>query len=263
VYGYRLMQMGILEEGLAVAREAVSVFRKYRPTNATSASYIDVEMYALDSMGRYEEGADRLAEAAALLAPVARTDPRWKDHARFEVERLISMGRGAEAADLASQASFRSTLKPGSLTRMDIREVLLVAECARLSGDAENAAAIARRIHEAIQAAAARRYFAVYEAKAALSEAKALVTLHRASEALPLAQAAVTQLSSLYDRGRSPELSDAQIVLANCYLMLHQADQARSLLASAEAIQATHRELGAQYTEPLRKLRAQFATGGR
>jgi hypothetical protein len=147
------------------------------------------------------------------------------------------------------------------LTRTDLREVLLVAECARVGGDAENAAAIARRIREAIQADAARPYFAVYEAKAALSEAKALLTLRRASEALPLAQAAVTQLSSVYDRERSPELSDAQIVLANCYLTLHQPDQARSWLASAEAIQATHRELGVQYKEPLRKLRAQFAAG--
>jgi hypothetical protein len=35
------------------------------------------------------------------------------------------------------------------------------------------------------------------------------------------------------------------------------------MLASAEAIQATHRELGMRYKEPLRKLRAQLATDGR
>jgi hypothetical protein len=58
-------------------------------------------------------------------------------------------------------------------------------------------------------------------------------------------------------------LSDAQILLATCYLVLHQPDQARSMLASAEAIQATHRELGMRYKEPLRRVRAQLATDGR
>jgi eukaryotic-like serine/threonine-protein kinase len=256
MYGYRLMQMGMLEEGLAAAHEAISIYRKYRPTNAYLASWLDIEMYGLDSVARHGEAVDHLTEAAALLAPLAHTDPMWRDHARFDVEHLIAVGHAAEAAALASQAGFPSTPKPGLLTRMAIREILLVAECARVNGDAENAATIARRVREAIQADSAGQYFSAYEAKAALIEAKALLTSRRASEALPLAQLAVTRLSSLYDRERSPVLSDAQIALANCYLTLGHPDQAQSLLASAKAIQATHRELGAQYTGPLRKLRA-------
>jgi serine/threonine-protein kinase len=263
VYGYRLMQVGMLEEGLTATHQAISIYRKYRPTNASLAAWLDIEMYGLDSLARLREADAHLTEAAALLSPLAPTDPMRRDHARYGVEHLIAVGRSAEAAELAAQAGFRSTLKPGLLTRLDLREVLLVAECARANGDAQYAVAIARGVREAIQADSARQYFSVYEAKAALIEGKALLTLRRASEALPLAQAAVTGFSSLYDREHSPVLSDAQITLANCYLTLGQLAQARSLLASAAAIQASHRALAAQYTAPLRNLRARMARVGR
>ena len=258
VFGYRLMQMGILEEGHAVAHDAVSIYRKYRPNNASLAAWLDIEMYGLDNLARHSEADERLKEAASLLAPLARTDPMWTDHARFGVEHLLAAGRAAEAADLVSQAGLKSNLDPGPLTRIELREVLLVAECARANGQAENAATIARRVREAIQRDSARQYYSVYEAKAALIEAKALVVLRRAPEALPLAQAAVAGLTSLYDRKFSPVLSDAQIALANCYLALGQPKQATSLLASAAAIQATHRDLGEQYTRPLRNLHTQL-----
>ena len=262
-YGYRLMQAGRVEEGVAEVGEAVSIYRKHRPTATSLAGWLDIEMYGLDSMGGYGEGGERLSEATALLAPLERTDARWRDHSRFEIERLISMGRAAETAHLVLKAGLHSTLEPGPLTRMKLREALLLAECARITGDVEKAAAIARRVREAIQADAARRYFEVYEAKASLIEAKALLSQRRASEALPLAQAAVTQLSSLYDRERSPELSDAQVTVANCDVELGRPEQALALLASAAAIQATHRKLGTQYTEPLRILRAKLATVAR
>ena len=261
VFGYRLMQMGILEEGLTFTHEAVSIYRKYRPTNPALAAWLEIEMYGLDSLDRRKEADDRLTEAAALLSPLPRTDPMLKNYALFDLEHLISEGHAAEAADLVSQAGLSSTLKAGLLTRMELREILLVAECARVNGHAERAAAIARQVREAIQADSGRQYFSVFEAKAALIEAKALLASRRASEALPLAQAAVTGFSALYDRKLSPVLSDAQIALANCYLALSQPEHAPSLLASAEAIQAAHRDLGAQYTEPLRKLRAQLKTG--
>jgi len=263
IYGYRLMQVGMLEEGLAAAQNAVSIHRKYRPNSTSLASWLDIEAYALDGLARPADAETRSAEAAALLVSLAPADSMRRDHARFNVEHLLGVGRIAEAAELVSQANLHSTLKPGLLTRFELAEVLLVAECARVSGDAEHAAAIARGVRQAIQADAARRYFAVPEAKAALIESKALLTLRRASEALPLAQAAVTGLSSLYDRKRSPVLSDAQITLANAYLTLGQFVQAQSLLASAEAIQATHRVLGAQYAAPLRSLRARMTRAGR
>ncbi len=260
-FGYRLVQMGMLEEGLAVTHDAVSVYRKYRPNNASLAAWLDIEMYGLDILARRTEADEHLTEAASLLAPLARTDPMRKDNARFGVEHLLAQGRAVEAADLVTEAGLTSDLNSGLLTRIELREVLLVAECAQANGHPEKAATIARRAREAIESDSARQYFSVYEAKAGLIEAKALLALRRASEALPLLQAAVTGFSSLYDRKLSPVLSDAQIALANCYLAMSQPEQAQSLLASAEAIQAAHRDLGEQYTGPLRKLRAQMNQG--
>jgi thioredoxin-like negative regulator of GroEL len=82
----------------------------------------------------------------------------------------------------------------------------------------------------------------------------------QASQALPLLEQAVALDQQLYDANQSPRLSDAEIALANCSLTLGQRDRARALLASAEAIEATHRELGVQYKEPLRKLRVRLKT---
>jgi hypothetical protein len=74
--------------------------------------------------------------------------------------------------------------------------------------------------------------------------AVAFLKSRRAADALPPLMRAVALEAELYDREHSPELSDAQIAPANCYLILGQSDQALVLLASAEKIQASHRELG-------------------
>jgi tetratricopeptide (TPR) repeat protein len=108
-----------------------------------------------------------------------------------------------------------------------------------------------------------RMYLQAYESRALLIEGKARLLMGQASQALPLLEQAVELDRQLYDAKQSPRLADAEIALANCSLTLGQRDRARALLASAEAIEATHRELGVQYQEPLRRLRVRLATAPR
>ena|SRR6266403_5475065 len=89
--------------------------------------------------------------------------------------------------------------------------------------------------------------------------AKARLLLGQPVSARPDFERALGLFQELYDRARSPDIADAQIALANCNLELGQPGRAQALFVSAEAIQATHRELAVQYTEPLRKLRARLA----
>ena len=56
------------------------------------------------------------------------------------------------------------------------------------------------------------------------------------------------------DDKNSPWLAEAQVALAECLVSLGERTRARTLLASAKAIHATHRELGEYFKRPLREL---------
>ena len=95
--------------------------------------------------------------------------------------------------------------------------------------------------------------------RASLLEGKAKRLGGRTGDVLPLLARAVELSAELFDHEQSPKLADAQIALAECLLDLGQRDQAKALLAQANAIHASHKELGEHYRKPMRDLQARFA----
>ena len=113
-------------------------------------------------------------------------------------------------------------------------------------------------MREKIAGSPSRKYFALFQAGAAIIEGKALLSLHRPADAQPALQQGLTLYLELLDPV-SPLTADAQIALANCWLDLHQFSPAKSLLTQANAIHAAHKELGEHFRKPLRETQTRLA----
>jgi tetratricopeptide (TPR) repeat protein len=209
----------------------------------------------LDTLPKFRAaaGATTHATEPGALLPDAIVGP-------YVIEQEI--GRGGMGVVWRARRADGLLKRPVALKllRAGFHQAATRAELQLAAGNAAEAAALGADVQKLIAASVSRTYFEIWDARAALTQGNALLMSRRAADALPILSRAVTLSAELYDRERSPALSDAQIALASCYLALGQRDKAQSLLASAEAIQATHRELGTQYTEPLHRLRAQMTT---
>ena len=260
LYGEALITSGRVEEGLQTLREADSLVRKLGQRPDLSAPLIERQADGLIEIGRYAEALQLLTQALELRRQVGQSGtPMLNRNVALRTRALMMVGQNMQAEN-----TFASFLAPSkgaaSISRPQLAQATTRAELQLAAGNADEAAALGADVQKLIAGSASRSYFEIWEARAALTQGKALLMSRRAADALPVLSRAVALSAELYDRERSPQLSDAQIALANCYLALGQRDKAQLLLASAEAIQATHRVLGKQYTEPLRRLRAQMTT---
>jgi eukaryotic-like serine/threonine-protein kinase len=260
LYGEALVTSGRVEEGLATLREAESLIRKLGQRPDLSAPLFERQADGLIEIGRNTEALQLLSQALDFRLQVGQSGTPLLNRNVASRSRVMMMA----GQNIQAESTFSSYLVPSqgaaSISRPQLVQATIRAELQLAAGNAADAAALGADVQKLIAGSVSRPYFEIWEARAALTQGRALLKSRRAADALPPLMRAVALDAELYDRERSPELSDAQIALANCYLMLGQSDQAQVLLASAERIQATHRELGTQHTEPLRRLRARIAS---
>jgi hypothetical protein len=131
---------------------------------------------------------------------------------------------------------------------------LLRADIALATGSFSAADESASRVIDELQRSAARNFFSASEARAAVIKGKALSGSGGGTEALSWLERGVSMSSALMDESKSPSLADAETALARCLGDLGKKDRARLFAARAEAILATHKDIGKQFENPLRDL---------
>jgi len=252
-YGRGLLEFGRLEEGNDVLAQAARMLRKYRPGSGYLATALDLQANALTDLGRYVEARAAIEEAARIHASV-HDEPIYVNGNLAARSRLLLATGKADEASTVLNGFFIQDPAPNKISLTWVHASLARADVALALGKPEQALDPASRVRIAVERSPSRVYFKKFEAQAALAEGKALILMRRAPEAMPLLDRAAELSSDLYDPARSPKLADSQIALASCLLGLGRGEQARTLLAGAKAIQATHPELGEQFKKPLREL---------
>jgi tetratricopeptide (TPR) repeat protein len=254
-----LSEYGRIEQGLADARAAKQMRAEFAPIPWVSARVQEATAASLIEIGQYTEAAKLLTEAAATEVNLGwEKTQNYNDNISLRTKLLLQQGRSNEAA--AVFAAFRTTVAGESrpIFLAHLEQMVTRAEILLARGEVNEAVEQAAKVRSGELTNENRTYLKIYESRALLVEGRAHLRLGQPSQALSLLEQAVTLDEQLYDVKQSPVLADAQVVLANCYLALRQPGRAQSLLASAEAIHATHRELGLQYKGPLRELRARL-----
>jgi serine/threonine-protein kinase len=251
-----LIGYGRFEQGLAELRTAKQIRDKLDPVPWVAARLQERTAAGLVEIGQYSEAKRLLAEAAAAESSLGWEGTlNYNDNISLRSHLLLAEGRSDEAAK--TFAAFRTVDGASRLLVLPHFEQMVTrAEILLAQGEVDKAVEQAAKVRVGELTNENRTYLKTYESRALLVEGRARLLIGQASQALSLLEQAVTLDRQLYDVKQSPVLADAEIALANCYLTLRQPDQARSLLVSAEAIHATHRELGLQYKRPLRELRA-------
>lgn len=258
-YARALILYGRFEEGLATLQTVLEMRRHLETRADLQASLLERRAEGLLRLGHYAEAERLLDEASGLRKRVGQ-----EHTSHFNANTLLRsqalMFRGEfDAARQTLLAFSPEPAAPGAVSRERLDLLVARSELDLAAGRSESALATAKETLALIAASATRQYQTLWEARGALVAGRAYLLQHQPQQALPQLLRSVELSRQLYDPQRSPELSDAQIALANGYLALNQLNESRSLLSAAAAVQATHRELGPQYKEPLRKLREQIA----
>ncbi len=249
-YGWALARSGRLEGGLGYISQAVDNRRKNRPGTQYLGQMLAYQARVLLDLGREAEARKLLNEAVAIYGKVHA--PASYLQIEDRVRLAIADGHPAEAA--ATIDAYRVGRAPqGVLSLESLNIDVLKAEAALARGDREAAVRLAAQARAELSATAARQWLKRTEARAALAEGRGDLIEHRAADALPLLRRALDLRSDILD-ANSPELAEAQVFLAACYLDLGERAQAAALRGQARAIQTSHRQLAREYKEPFEEL---------
>jgi tetratricopeptide (TPR) repeat protein len=256
--GRGLIEYGHLEAGLAQLRQVADMRRRQEPVPMLNVRVLEQIAAGLIETGYYSEAEALLAEASVMAMQLGwDKTPLQNDSVVLRTRLLLATGR-ADEAEKAFEAFRAGPAGTGSVYRRNLERQVQHAEIALAQGHMEAAAALAAAVRARAAASANRGYLARWEAHAALIEGKARRLAHRPADALSLLERAVELRTTLYDREYSPALADAQVALAECLLDVGQREQAARLAVRARRIQASHRELGEHYRNPLRALEARL-----
>jgi serine/threonine-protein kinase len=259
-YGVNLLLYGDPEESLPLLSQVLETGRRARLTGTTDfASTLEWTATSEIELGHYRQAATLLDQAAAIYSNRGSTPSsgQLNDLLIARARYLTATGKPAEA--LAALGDFHDTPERSAPLATSWLDVSIArANAAVAQGQPQAAIDQAREVRLRIDGSGVAPYFGRWEAPAALAEGRGLLMTNRAAEALPLLQRAAQLASELYDPQRSPALADSQIALGLCLLRLGRRDEARVWLSHAQAIHATHRELGEQYRRPLRDLQTRL-----
>lgn len=139
-----------------------------------------------------------------------------------------------------------------------LHEQILRARAQLLLAQTAGAVQTARQALETLERSPLRRDFQTLEAEGALALGEAL----RRSGDLPAARAALERALALRTATDDPSslwLAEAEGALAGCLADQGDGGRARTLLRSAQAITASHEQVGAHLTRPLRLLASRLA----
>lgn len=254
-YGWALAGTGRPEDALVYISKAVEIRRKSRPGTQFLGQMLEDEVQVLVELGRYAE-AGRLADEASEIAKQVHA-PVIYNAVDGRARLLVATGQANDAE--AALDAFHPVAREGATISPDALKLLVSrSEIALARGDAGRAIDLAAQVRTQLDGSSARPYLKGTDSRAALAEGRGDLMLNRSTQALPLLQRAVELREATQDP-LSPDLADARVALANCYLDLHNFGQAKAAYAAAARAYRTHPALGAQYARPFDALHARLS----
>jgi tetratricopeptide (TPR) repeat protein len=259
-YGMALDGYGRYEQALDQITLAIDNRRKNRPGTVYLGQMLEEQARTMIELGQYERAAAALDEAFAIRTHGGvAVDINW---AAPRIRLAIVTGHLPEAIELLKRyGGDPGDFSKGDLSFRQIRQLYAWAEVSQAKGDFKEAVRFAARITAGISASLNRPYLRVWEIRSALAEGRARLGARDAPGARPLLEHALELSEKAYDPV-SPEIANAQIALANCYLDLGRPDEARMLALRAKAIFAAHRQLGQHLSAPMRNLMSRLHSNG-
>ena len=249
-YGWALGSWGHLEDGLAYITKAAENRRKNRPGTQYFGQILEKQAAFLIELGRYAEAEKLMDEASAVANQVHAPASYVAVDARARL--LIDTGR-ADKANLALDNFHPSPAAEGTFSLDALKLALSRAELALALHDSDTATHLAAQADQQLTSSAARGYLKGLEARAALIEGRAYLLRGRPADALPFFQRALDLRQNIM-APVSPAIGDVYVDIANCYFDLGDTARAIAPAANARKIFTSHRELGIQYTRPMRAL---------
>ncbi len=246
-----LTQYGRLEDARADIRAAEGIRAKFTPVSWLTARMLEAEGESLTETGDYASARERLGRASDIEVEIGwDKSTQFNTNVLLRTRLLMAEGRGIDAAKVFE--SFRTADDPSRPNFLAVLERHTTeAEIALIKGDTQAAALEAARLRSDELPEGKRMYLESYELRSLLVEGQSHLLRGEARDALPLLQQAVTLSARLYDPNASPRLADAKVALAHCYVILGDLRAARTLLAQATTIHATHPLIGEHYRKRL------------
>lgn len=239
-HGLARAKLGHWQEGLEKISRAIEILA-HRAAPA-SIPRIETQAELLSKMGRYEQAQALFDETLSHLGS-GDTERHWD----ARVELLLATGQLA-----VLQKQFPTP--EADTAPADAKHHLLWAQIALAGHELLKSQQHATQALEQIQASTQREFRRDQEAQAQQILGKTLLAMEQPQQALIHLEQASEIFQTLLDPQHSPELADAIIAIGQCQLMLNQPDLAQTHLTRAQAIHATHSQLGDQYRRPLANL---------
>ncbi|MET0289160.1 MAG: tetratricopeptide repeat protein, partial [Pseudoxanthomonas sp.] len=248
------VRAGDLDGALTAADAAITLARTFDPEGTVLVTALQRRAEALTELGRTPEAQQTLAEAVRLLERAGSAPSEF--NALLAIRIALDQGRLDQARDAFAALA---PLGESAPVAKSVQRILSQADIALARNDTTGAARLAA---EAIARATSSGQVATLGSAISdgeLIEGLAHLRAGDAAAARPLLDSALSRRTALY-LPKSPRIAEAQLALAACALAQGQRQDATTLLAQAEAIQAQHSALSPRYRLPLQHLRAQLGT---
>ena len=260
-YGWSLLFDGRLADSEPYIAADVDDLRKNYPGSKPLTARLATQGLLYTELGRFEEADKVLREAletwrkSAGPTAVSATDNLYLlRQARLE----IAMNKPAEALATLGRVGAPTYAAHLPLPLDELNAKTLMAAAYVEQGKDTDAAAVAGAVLAKLRQSPLRNYYQTLEADASLWLGEAQLDSGDSMSARGnLEHALRLRQTNLNDV--SPEIAQVEIALADCHIDLGDLETAKSFYAKAAAVEGAHKELGKQYTEPLKKLASRLA----
>lgn len=255
-YGMGLLRYGNVEAGLVLISQAIDTARRRKRDRTRGFTQSLEEMASGETeLGHYRQATALLDESMTIHSAMGNTSYSGllTNALLARTQLLVAMGRAKDAETVLAGVPIETDSR-GHLSYAWLDRALAASDVDLANGRYDDAIQRAGDVRRRLESSSVRLYFKRYEAPATLQEGKGLLLAQRASDALPLLRRVVQIGSEVYDPDRSLALADSDVALGSCLADLNRRNEAQALLGQAKAIHATHKEVGEQYSRPLRTL---------
>jgi hypothetical protein len=235
--------------------------KKNYPGSSPLARRLASQGEMLSQLGRYDEAEKTLAQSWQIWQSTAAADadPAMSNFFLLaQIRFYLSTGQPEHAQELLQRITLPSHSAQLPILLDDTRAKIEYAQSYLQQKRPAEALASAQGALESVQRSPLRAYYQTLEADSLLWLGEAQIAGGDLSAATANLEQAL-RLRQANDDQNSPWIAQVQIALAKCLLASGNRQRSRTMLASAAAIQNTHRVLGSQFKRPLQEMQTRLA----
>ena len=260
-YGWLLLFDGRLAESERYIAADVDDLRKNYPGSTPLTARLATQGLLYTELGRYDEADKVLREALETwrksLGPTT-VDATGNLYILRQARLEIAMNKPTEALATLSHVGKPKYAEHLPLLLDELNAKTLMAAAYVEQKKYSDAAAMAGDVLTKLRQSPLRNYYQSLEADASFWLGEAQLDSGNLNSARINLEHAL-QFRQTSENEQSPEIAQAEIALANCHIDLGDRETGARFYTKAAAIAAAHKELGRQYTEPLKRLASRLA----